>query len=164
MPGRGFISGIALGLGLVLLGGCAEYQGRPGRLATLGSDLKGAGRDLAGAAVHEVPPHSAEQWTYLGGLAVSSAYLETRKEDLRRQVLRSSLFRNSGWTEVGGQIGLSRNVELAAATFYTVGLLGDLPRTRETGLLMGESILASQTTTGLLKFVFSEERPSRAAG
>jgi hypothetical protein len=146
---------------LALLCGCAESQGRPGRLATLGSDLKGAGRDLAGAAMHEVPPHSPEQWAYLGGLAASSAYLETRKEDLRRQVLRSSLFRNSGWTDIGGQIGLSRNVELAAASFYAVGLAEDLPRTRETGLLLGESILASQAATGVLKFVFSEERPQQ---
>jgi hypothetical protein len=150
----------ALGFNLILLGGCTEYRG-PGRLATLGNDLRGAGRDLAGAAVHEVPPHTPGQWAYLGGLAVTSAYLETRKEDLRREVLRSHLFRNSGWTDIGGQIGLSRTVELFSATLYTTGLLGNLPRTRETGLLMGESLLASQTATGLLKLVFSEQRPQQ---
>ena len=150
----------ALGFSLILLGGCAEYRA-PTRLATLGNDLRGAGRDLAGAAVHEVTPHSPGQWAFLGGLAASSAYLETRKEDLRREVLRSHWFRNSGWTDIGGQIGLSRTVELFSATLYTAGLLGDMPRIRETGLLMGESLLASQTATGLLKFVFSEQRPQQ---
>jgi hypothetical protein len=150
----------ALGFSLILVAGCTGYRS-PGRLATVGNDLKGAGRDLAGAALHEVPPHSPGQWAYLGGLAITSAYLENRKEDLRREVLGSHLFRNSGWTDIGGQIGLSRTVEVFSATLYTAGLLGNMPRTRETGLLMGESLLAAQTATGLLKVVFSEQRPQQ---
>ncbi|HYU35760.1 MAG TPA: hypothetical protein VEW48_26685 [Thermoanaerobaculia bacterium] len=137
-------------LGLILPG-CATMRG----------DLRHAGGDLAGAAVHEVPPHTPGQWAYLGGLAAASGALESRKEDLRRQVLQSGLARNSGWTDVGDTLGRSRTTEIAAATFYAGGLLADLPRTRETGLLLGESLLAAQTTTGLLKFVFSEERPQQ---
>jgi len=139
------------GLGLLLLCGCA----------TMRSDLRHAGQDLGGAAVHEVPPKTPGQWGYLGGLAAASATLESRKEDLRRQVLQSGFARQSGWTDVGDTLGRSRTTEIAAATLYAGGLLADLPRTRETGLLLGESLLAAQTTTGLLKFVFSEERPQQ---
>jgi hypothetical protein len=124
------------------------------------SDLASAGRTLAGT-VRELPPRTATQWTYLGSLALASAVLENRKEEIRRQVLRSSAFRHSHWTEIGGQLGLSRNAEIAAAGLYAAGLTADLPRTRETGLLLGESLLAAQAGTGVLNFVFSEERPQR---
>jgi hypothetical protein len=142
---------LALGLALILLCGCA----------TIRSDLSRSGRDLAGAVVQEVPPHTPEQWAYLGGLAAASGYLESRKEDLRRQVLASPVFHHSGWTDIGGQIGLSRTVEICSATLYAGGLLADRPRLRETGLLLGESLLAAQTATGLLKYVFSEDRPQQ---
>ena len=153
-------------LSLTFAVGCATTRSAPpstasgSRLQTVGADLGSAGRTLAGT-VRELPPHTTAQWTYLGALAGLSAVLENRKEELRQQVLRSSAFRHSGWTEIGGQLGLSRNAEIAAAGFYVTGLAAGLPRTRETGLLLGESLLAAQAGTGVLNFVFSEERPEK---
>jgi hypothetical protein len=115
-------------------------------------------------AVHtELPPRSAGQRTYLGVLAAASALLETRKEQLRQDVLRSSLARHTGWTDVGGQLGQGRVTQGLALLFYGGGLFADLPRARETGLLLGESYAAAQVTAGALNFVFSERRP-RAGG
>jgi hypothetical protein len=153
-------------LSLVFAAGCATPQtsspstAPAGRLETVRSDLRSAGRTLAGT-VRELPPRTPAEWTYLGALAGVSAVLENRKEEIRRQVLRSSAFRHSHWTEIGGQLGLSRNAEIAAAGLYVTGLATGLPRTRETGLLLGESLLAAQAGTGVLNFVFSEARPER---
>ena len=127
--------------------------------ATVRSDMRQVGVELAGTALREVPPRSAGQWGYLAGLAALSASLEARKESLRGDVRRSDVFADSGWTEIGGRLGLSRNLEAAAAALYLGGLAADSPRTRETGLLLGESLLVSQTGTGLLNYVVSEERP-----
>jgi hypothetical protein len=156
-------------LSLAFSAGCATTQtssptapaaAPAGRLETVRADLGSAGRTLAGT-VRELPPRTPAEWTYLGSLAIASAVLENRKEELRQQVLRSSAWRHSHWTEIGGQLGLSRNAEIAAAGLYVAGLAAGLPRTRETGLLLGESLLAAQAGTGVLNFVFSEERPKR---
>ena len=119
------------------------------------------GRTFSLAARSELPPHTAGQWAYLGGLAATSAYLETRKEPIRRDVLRSSLIRRTGWTEIGGQLGQGRVTQTAALLLYGSGLFADLPRTRETGLLLTESYAAAQVAAGALNFVFSERRPQR---
>jgi hypothetical protein len=107
----------------------------------------------------ELPPRSAGQWTYLGVLAAASAVLESRKEQLRQDVLRSGLARDTGWTDIGGQLGQGRVTQGLALLFYGGGLFADLPRARETGLLLGESYAAAQVTAGALNFVFSERRP-----
>jgi hypothetical protein len=155
-------------LSLTLTLGCATVRSSApapatapgGVLETVRSDFGSAGRTLAGT-VRELPPRTPAEWTYLGALTGVSAVLENRKEEIRRQVLRSSAFRHSHWTEIGGQLGLSRNAEIAAAGLYVTGLAAGLPRTRETGLLLGESLLAAQAGTGVLNFVFSEARPER---
>jgi hypothetical protein len=132
-----------------------------GIAAALRADGRQAARTFSLLARREVLPHGAGWWGYLGGLAAASAVLESDKEALRRQVLASSFYRHSRWTDIGGQLGLSRNVEAAAAAFYVTGLLGGCPKLRETGLLLGESVLAAQAATGAINFAVSEQRPRR---
>ena len=107
----------------------------------------------------ELLPDDAAGWTYLGSLAAVSVYLESQKERLRQDVLRSGFDRRSGWTDVGGELGKGRLTQAAAALLYGGGLLGGQPRARLTGLLLAESYAAAQTTAGLLNFVVAERRP-----
>ena len=130
-------------------------------LATVRGDVRQVGSTLVGTAFREAPPRSAGQWSYLGGLAALSVALQARKESLRGDVRRSDVFADSGWTEIGGRLGLSRNIEAGAAALYFGGLAAQQPRARETGLLLGESLFVAQTGAGLLNSVFSEERPER---
>jgi len=130
-----------------------------GPLARLRGDGRTVAGDLATVLRDEVAPSTPERAGYLAALGASALALERRKETLRTDVLRSDLFADSGWTQVGGKLGLSRNVELFAAGLYLGGLGADLPRTRETGLLLGESLLAAQAGAGLLDYGFAERRP-----
>lgn len=127
--------------------------------SALRGDFHLVGRTLSRTLRTELLPDGAARWTYLGSLAAVSAALESQKERLRRDVLHSGFARRSGWTDVGGEIGKGRVTQAAAAVLYGGGLLGDLPRVRETGLLLGESYATAQTTAGLLNYVVSERRP-----
>jgi len=146
---------------MLALAPAAEATTAPaaGPLARLRGDVRTVGGDLAAVLRDEVAPSTPERAGYLAALGASSLALERRKESLRGDVLRSDLFADSGWTQVGGELGLSRNVELFAAGLYLGGLGADLPRTRETGLLIGESLLAAQTGAGLLNYGLAERRP-----
>jgi len=138
----------------------AETAAVGGRISsTLRGDFHLVDRTLASALRSELLPDDAARWTYLGSLAVVAASLESRKERLRQEVLGSDFTRDSGWTDVGGQIGKGRVTQAAAALLYGGGLLGDLPRMRETGLLLAESYAVAQTSAGLLNFAVSERRP-----
>lgn len=130
-----------------------------GPLARLRSDARTVAGDLSAVVRDEAAPSTPGRAGYLAVLGASSFALEQRKQSLRSDVLRSDVFADSGWTQVGGQLGLSRNVELLAAGLYVGGLGADLPRTRETGLLIGESLLAAQAGAGLLNYGLSERRP-----
>jgi hypothetical protein len=136
---------------------------RPGVLPALGSDARAAGRAFSLFVRGEVWPRRAGQFFYLGGLAGVSALLESDKETLRRDVLRSSFVRHSHWTQIGGTLGLTRVGYGAAAAVYLGGLAaGDL-EVRRTGLLMAESVLLSQGVAGAVTYAVSERRP-RAGG
>lgn len=136
---------------------------KPGALAAVGSDARAAGRAFSLFVRREVWPRRAGQFLYLGGLAGVSALLESDKETLRRDVLRSSFYRHSHWTQIGGTLGLTRVGYGAAAAVYLGGLAaGDL-EVRRTGLLMAESLLLSQGVAGAVTYAVSEQRP-RAGG
>lgn len=147
---------LALGLAPATLAVTPPAEGVLGRLR---ADVRTVRGDLALTLRDEVAPTTRARSGYLAALGASSYALERRKESLRDDVLRSDLFADSGWTEVGGQLGLSRNVELFAAGLYVGGLAAPMPRVRETGLLLGESLLAAQTGSGLLNYTFGERRP-----
>jgi hypothetical protein len=138
----------------------ADPEPAGGRISsTLQGDFHLIDRTLASTLRTELLPGDAPRWAYLGSLAVVSAYLESQKERLRQDVLQSGFARTSGWTDFGGQIGKGRVTQEAALLLYGGGLLGDLPRVRETGLLLAESYATTQATAGLLSFVVSERRP-----
>ncbi len=115
--------------------------------------------DLGRAFRHELAPTTAGRATYLAGLAAASIALERHKESYRQDVLRSHLFADSSWTDVGGKLGLTRNAEVVTAAFYLGGLVARAPRVRGVGLLLAESLLATHLTEGALNYTFSEERP-----
>jgi hypothetical protein len=140
-----------------------EAPPRPGVLPALGSDARAAGRSFALFVRQEVWPRSAAQFLYLGGLAGASALLESDKEALRRDVLRSAFYRHSHWTQIGGTLGLTRAGYGAAAAFYLGGLAAGQLEVRRTGLLMAESLLLAQGVAGAVNFAVSEQRP-RAGG
>lgn len=131
-----------------------------GRISsTLRRDFHLVDRTLVHTLRAELVPDDAARWSYLGGLAALSFSLESQKERLREEVLDSGFARTSGWTDFGGQIGKGRVTQEAAVLLYGGGLLGNLPRVRETGLLLAESYATAQATAGLLNFVVSERRP-----
>jgi hypothetical protein len=143
--------------------GAEEAAPRPGVLPALGADARAAGRSFAVLVKREAWPRSAAQYLYLGGLAGASALLEADKEALRRDVLRSSFYRHSHWTQIGGTLGLTRAGYGAAAAFYLGGLAAGQLEVRRTGLLMAESLLLAQGVAGAVNFAVSEQRP-RAGG
>jgi hypothetical protein len=163
----------ALFLAIALLSGCAgrtspktapDATAAPseggGRISsTLRGDVHLVGGTLSRTVRVEIVPDNAAKWTYLGSLAVVSAILESRKEQLRRDVLTSSFARHSGWTDFGGQVGQGRITQGAAVLLYGGGLLGDNTPVRQTGLLLGESYAMAQIGAGILNFTFSERRP-----
>jgi len=125
--------------------------------AAVAADVRTVGRDLR-AVPHQLAAHE-DQAAYVLALGGSAALLEEPKARLRRQVLESETFANSSWTDIGGKLGLSRNVEIAAATCYFGGLASGQSRLRETGLLLGESLFAAQLDAGLINYTISERRP-----
>ena len=127
--------------------------------SALRGDFHLVGRTLSRNLRSELLPDDGARWTYLGSLAAVSAYLESDKERLRQDVLRSGFDRRSGWTDVGGELGKGRVTQAAAALLYGGGLLAGQPRVRQTGLLLAESYATAQTTAGLLNYVVSERRP-----
>jgi hypothetical protein len=132
---------------------------RPGLLSTLGGDAGAAGRTFSLFVRREVWPRDAGQLVYLGSLAGASAILEHDKEALRRDVLRSSFYRHSRWTQIGGTLGLTRVGYGAAAALYLGGLVAGEPEVRRTGMLMAESLLVAQGVAGAVSFAVSEKRP-----
>lgn len=161
----------ALALAIALLSGCAgrtppntppDRAPDPTHSDPRG-DLQLIGRTLSRTIRQEIVPNDAAKWTYLGSLAVVSGVLESQKERIRQDVLRSSFDRHSGWTDFGGQVGQGRITQGAAVLLYGGGLVSGEPRVRQTGLLLGESYAMAQVSASLLNFVFSERRP-RAGG
>lgn len=166
-----------LALAIALLSGCAGRT--PPRTAPettitapekgerLSSSSRGDARlveaTLSRAVRQEIVPNDAAKWTYLGSLAVVSGVLESQKERIRQDVLRSSFDRHSGWTDFGGQVGQGRITQGAAVLLYGGGLASGEPQVRQTGLLLGESYAMAQIGAGVLNFTFSERRP-RAGG
>ena len=168
-----------LGLVLMLLAGCAGRSApvtpaeappqapavtepppaEEGIASTVRGDFHLVGRTLSRTVRSELVPNDAARWTYLGGLALVSGYLESQKERLRRDVQTSGFARHSGWTDFGGQVGQGRIVQGSAVLLYGGGLLGGNTRVRQTGLLLAESYAMAQTTASLLNFTFSERRP-----
>jgi hypothetical protein len=140
-----------------------EAPPRPGLPAALGGDARAAGRSFALFVTREVWPRHSGQFLYLGGLAGASALLESDKEALRRDVLRSSFYRHSHWAQIGGTLGLTRAGYGAAAAFYLGGLAAGQLEVRRTGMLMAESLLLAQGVAGAVNFAVSEQRP-RAGG
>jgi hypothetical protein len=132
---------------------------RPGLLPALGGDARAAGRTFSLFVRSEVWPLRSGQLVYLGSLAGVSAILEHDKEALRRDVLRSSFYRHSHWTQIGGTLGLTRVGYGAAAAFYLGGLAAGEPEVRRTGMLMAESLLVAQGVAGAVNFAVSERRP-----
>jgi len=126
--------------------------------ATLRADRHLVGRTFSRLRT-ELPPEDAARRIYLGSLAAVSAVLASRKEPLRRDVLRSALYRWSGWTEIGGILGKGWVAQGAAVLLYGGGLLADRPRVRRAGLLVAESYAAAQAAAAILNFVVSECRP-----
>jgi hypothetical protein len=131
----------------------------PGLAATFWGDLRGAGRTLWRTVRVEAPPRRRGQWSYLVALAGAAAALEGHKEEIRRDVLRSSFYRHSAWTDFAGQAGMGKYSEGLTALLYGGGLFTGAPAVRQTGLELGESLLVAQTGTAVLNFVFSERRP-----
>ena len=131
----------------------------PGLAATFWGDLRGAGRTLWRTARVEAPPRRRGQWIYLAALAGAAAALEAHKEEIRRDVLRSSFYRHSAWTDFAGQAGMGKYSEGLTALLYGGGLFARAPAVRQTGLELGESLLVAQAGTSILNFVFSERRP-----
>jgi len=131
----------------------------PGLAATFWGDLHGAGRTLWRTVRVEAPPRRRGQWIYLVALAGASAALEAHKEEIRRDVLRSSFDRHSAWTDFAGQAGMGKYSEGLTALLYGGGLFARAPAVRQTGLELGESLLVAQAGTSILNFVFSERRP-----
>jgi len=131
----------------------------PGLPATFWGDLQGAGRTLWRTARVEVVPHRPGQWIYLFALAGGAAALEAHKEEIRRDVLHSSFYRHSAWTNFAGQAGMGKYSEGLTALLYGGGLIARAPAVRQTGLELGESLLVAQAGTSILNFVFSERRP-----
>jgi hypothetical protein len=131
----------------------------PGLAATLWGDLRGAGRTLWRTVRVEVVPRRRGQWIYLVALAGGVAALEAHKEEIRRDVLHSSFYRHSAWTDFAGQAGMGKYSEGLTALLYGGGLLARAPAVRQTGLELGESLLVAQAGTAVLNFVFSERRP-----
>jgi len=131
----------------------------PGLAATFWGDLHGAGRTLWRTVRVEAPPRRRGQWIYLVALAGASAALEAHKEEIRRDVLRSSFYRHSAWTDFAGQAGMGKYSEGLTALLYGGGLFARAPAVRQTGLELGESLLVAQAGTAILNFVFSERRP-----
>ncbi|HEY6320454.1 MAG TPA: hypothetical protein VJA16_02720 [Thermoanaerobaculia bacterium] len=131
----------------------------PGLAATFWGDLRGAGWTLWRTVRVEAPPRRRGQWIYLVALAGASAALEAHKEEIRRDVLRSSFYRHSAWTDFAGQAGMGKYSEGLTALLYGGGLFARAPAVRQTGLELGESLLVAQAGTAMLNFVFSERRP-----
>ncbi|HXO28851.1 MAG TPA: hypothetical protein VOA80_15985, partial [Thermoanaerobaculia bacterium] len=131
----------------------------PGLAATFWGDLRGAGRTLWRTVRIEAPPRRRGQWIYLVALAGAAAALEAHKEEIRRDVLRSSFYRHSAWTDFAGQAGMGKYSEGLTALLYGGGLFAHAPAVRQTGLELGESLLVAQAGTTILNFVFSERRP-----
>ena len=131
----------------------------PGLLATLAGDGRAGARTFSLFLRREVWPRRAGQFVYLGALAGTSAILESHKENLRRDVLRSAFYRHSHWTQIGGTLGLTRAGYGAAAALYLGGLAAGETEIRRTGLLMAESLLLAQGVAGAVTFGVSEKRP-----
>jgi hypothetical protein len=156
------ISILLQGFGAAGADGPAAPETAGGRIfPALRGDFHLVDRTLSRTVRTELLPDDAARWTYLGSLAVVSAYLESQKGRLRQDVLRSRFASSSGWTDIGGQLGKGRVTQAAAAILYGGGLLSARPRARETGLLLAESYAAAQTTAGLLNFVVAERRPQK---
>ncbi|HVR09989.1 MAG TPA: hypothetical protein VMW75_18235 [Thermoanaerobaculia bacterium] len=153
------VNGVAVDSAAVDREAVAAGPGRPGLLSTLGGDAQAAGRTFSLFVRREVWPRSAGQLVYLGSLAGVSAILEHDKEALRRDVLRSSFYRHSHWTQIGGTLGLTRVGYGAAGALYLGGLAIGEPEVRRTGMLMAESLLVAQGVAGAVNFAVSEQRP-----
>jgi len=137
----------------------AAAASAPGLAATFWGDVQGAGRTLWRTVRVEVVPRRRGQWIYLVALAGGAAALEANKEQIRRDVLRSSFYRHSAWTDFAGQAGMGKYAEGLTALLYGGGLFANAPAVRQTGLQLGESLLVAQAGTSILNFVFSERRP-----
>jgi hypothetical protein len=109
----------------------------------------------------ELLPRESSDWLHLGGLAAASGYLWSEKRQVHSEVLRTQLYRQTPWVDEFKLFGDWPVVAGVAGILYTTGLLADSPRTRDTGLLLGESLLATGTTVATLQYVLSEERPER---
>lgn len=148
---------------LTLSSGAAGAQSPVPSGPAISSALRGdfhlVGRTLSHTLRSELLPDDAARWTYVGSLAAVSACLASQKERLRQDVLRSDFNHDSGWTDVGGELGKGQITQAVAALLYGGGLLAGQPRVRQTGLLLAESYAAAQTTAGLLSYVVSERRP-----
>jgi hypothetical protein len=132
-----------------------------GVAARLGDDARQVGRTLARTVIHEVVPRDLGWGGYLLGLGAGSWVLESHKEQIRRDVLRSAFARHSGWTDAGDQFGRSHTIEGLAAVTYISGFVARSPGWRDTGLLLAESTLVAQAGTGAINFAVSETRPER---
>jgi hypothetical protein len=116
-------------------------------------------RTWGGLFWKELAPRGRGDWLFLGGVAVASGYCAGRKEYLRSEVPESDLYEDTGRAYDYGVFGNGFYVLGAAGLFYATGLLGDFPRARRTGLLLGESVLAAGGTAVAFQFVFAEQRP-----
>jgi hypothetical protein len=95
----------------------------------------------------------------LGLTGIAALYLEGHKESIQEGLLASDFSEDTAWVRFAKPFGDARNLLGGAALVYSTGLFAGMPKVRETGLILGEALVASGVTTGLLQTVLAEERP-----
>jgi membrane-associated phospholipid phosphatase len=106
-------------------------------------------------------PFDIEGYGMVGTLGVAGAVGLTYIFD---QDIRSSLLKNRSdtlkkATDIGSIVGDPYIHIGIAAAVYGIGILGDSPRVKETGEMLGEALLLADATTFLLKESIGRARP-----
>lgn len=107
----------------------------------------------------ELLPSDRGDVAVLSTVGGASLALGLDKNAIRDRFLVPVHRRERGATDFFKQFGEGDDLLRVAAAAYLVGLVGDRPKVRETGLLWGESMAATAVPIALLQGVLSEDRP-----
>ena len=126
---------------------------------TLRSDARLIGR-WTRSFVTGVVPRDRRDRRFLLVLAGASIYSGARKQHLRHEHNESPILADDDKLYASAkELGEWPSLAAGAGLLYAVGLFSDSPGVRDTGLMLGESLLATALAINTLQFLFAEERP-----